>query len=82
MQSNAYYLTLMRYVESNPVRAGLVEKAGQWAWSSLAIRRGKTDKPITLCKSPVQLAKQWYRMVNNQTTVDETIVGQIERSIK
>ncbi len=81
VQSNAHYLTLMRYVESNPLKAGLVEKAGQWAPSSLAIRTGNNDKPITLCKSPVELPKQWHRMVNNIATIDQGIMSKIERSI-
>ena len=82
VQSNAYYLTLMRYVECNPLRAGLVKKTEDWHWGSLPIRTGNADKPITLCKSPVQLPKQWHRMVNNLSTVDEGIVGQIEKSIE
>ena len=81
VQSNSYYLTLMRYVECNPLKAKLVAKAGQWPWSSLAIRTGKIDKPITLCESPVQLPKQWQRMVNNLSTVDEGISAKIEKSI-
>ncbi len=72
----------MRYVECNPLKAGLVEKAGQWSWSSLAIRTGNNDKPITLCKSPVELPKQWHRMVNNLTTIDEGIINKIEISIE
>jgi putative transposase len=82
VQSNAYYLTLMRYVECNPLRAGLVEKAVQWPWSSLAIRTDNADNPITLCDSPVPLPMQWQRMVNDQMTLDETIVGKIEKSIE
>lgn len=72
----------MRYVECNPLRAGLVKKAGDWPWSSLAIRTGKADKPITLCDSPVQLPKQWHRMVNNLSAMDETIAAKIEKSIE
>ena len=82
VQSNAHYLTLMRYVESNPLKAKLVEKAGDWPWSSLAIRTGNTDKPITLCDSPVKLPKQWHRMVNNPAAMDESAIKQIETSIQ
>ena len=72
----------MRYVENNPLKAKLVEKAAQWPWSSLAIRTGNTDKPITLSDGPIQLPKQWHRMVNNMSTVDEKVIGQIEKSIE
>ena len=33
-----YFLTLCRYVEANPVRAKLVERAEQWPWSGLWCR--------------------------------------------
>ena len=53
VQSNSYYLTLMRYVECNPLKAGLVKKAEDWPWSSYAIRTTKIEKPITLSDGPV-----------------------------
>ena len=81
VQSNAYYLTLMRYVECNPLRAELVEKASDWPWSSFAIRNG-ADKPIKLSKGPLQLPKQWRKMVGNPAAIDNDVVGQIEKSIE
>jgi len=35
----------VRYVERNPVRAGLVERAEQWRWSSAAARLGLAAPP-------------------------------------
>lgn len=41
----AHFLTALRYVEQNPVRAGLVEEPGDWTWSSVrAHLRRRTDK--------------------------------------
>jgi putative transposase len=34
VDSEAYLLTLMRYIELNPVRAGMVEHPGDYLWSS------------------------------------------------
>jgi putative transposase len=34
---------VMRYVELNPVRAGLVTEAGAYAWSSAAVHLGRAD---------------------------------------
>ena len=34
VESEAYLLTCMRYVELNPVRAGIVRHAGEYGWSS------------------------------------------------
>ena len=40
VQDDSYYLTVMRYVESNPVRAEIVDKVEDWPWSSFAVRQG------------------------------------------
>src|SRR5262245_42917447 len=34
VQEDEYLLTLLRYVEANALRAGLVRRAQNWAWSS------------------------------------------------
>ncbi len=36
--------TALRYVELNPVRAGLVQKAGEYRWSSAAVHLGAKDR--------------------------------------
>lgn len=50
--SSARYLRTLRYVEANPVRAGLVSRAEQWRWSSVAERIGRrsliSDGPLRL----------------------------------
>jgi putative transposase len=38
-----HYWTALAYVERNPVRAGLVRQAWQWAWSSAAAHCGEPD---------------------------------------
>lgn len=43
-----YLMTAIRYVEKNPVRAGIVKKAYQWKWSSAAAHIGKTRGEIYL----------------------------------
>ena len=80
VQSNAYYLTLMRYVECNPLRAKVVKKTRDWPWSSFAIRTG-ADKPITLSKGPLELPKQWKRMLNHPDAIEESVVDQIGQSM-
>ena len=42
-----YFLTAMRHIELNPVRAGLVRRAEDWPWSSArAHLHGETDRLI------------------------------------
>jgi len=63
VQEGGHYLTLMRYVESNPLRAGLVVRSGEWAWSSLAVRLG-AEKPLKVVDGPVRLPVRWERLVD------------------
>ena len=42
---DAYLMSLCRYVERNPVAAGLVAAPGDWAWSSYLAHVGQADAP-------------------------------------
>jgi len=43
-----HYWRAMQYVEQNPVRAGMVKHAWQYAWSSAAAHCGKAEDPTRL----------------------------------
>ncbi len=43
-----HLISAIRYVERNPVRAGLVGKAWEWIWSSARARTGRADAQIKL----------------------------------
>lgn len=43
VDTDRYWLTCQRYVELNPVRAGLVKTAGDYRWSSYAAHADGTD---------------------------------------
>ena len=45
VDTDAYLMALCRYVERNPVAAGLVASPGDWAWSSYRAHVGGTDAP-------------------------------------
>ncbi|MDX6749415.1 transposase [Geminicoccaceae bacterium 1502E] len=67
--NDAHLLTVLRYVERNPVRAGLVPSAASWAWSSLRERlehRGSLLAPL-----PVALPEEWLATVNRPQTPAE-----------
>ena len=68
VQDSWRYLSLMQYVEANPLRAGIVERAEQLPWSSLAIRC-ETEKAIVLDAGPKRLPADWLRLV--QSAVDD-----------
>jgi putative transposase len=64
IQNEYYYLTVLRYIESNPFRAGLVKSSADWIWSSLMIRRGFTKDGITISAGPVELPDDWFELVD------------------
>jgi len=81
VQSSAYYLTLMRYVESNPARAGIVERNVDWPWSSLSIRLGK-EKPVVLSDGPEELPRHWVKLVDEAAEISDRDRELIETCLK
>jgi putative transposase len=51
-----YLLACARYVELNPVRAGLVARAPDWPWSSARAHVGRSTDPLT---DPAPLLERW-----------------------
>jgi len=77
IQADEHLLAVLRYVERNPLRAALVERAEDWRWSSLALR--KLGGPTILSPSPVKLPRDWIARVNR--TQSEAEVEAVRRSI-
>lgn len=46
IDSNAYFLICQRYVELNPIRAGMVSSPGAYAWSSYAAHAYGADQQL------------------------------------
>ncbi len=65
VQTDDHFLRVCRYVERNPLRAGLVTRAEDWPWSSLA-DRGRKWQVVRLDPWPVlpPPAEQWLAIVN------------------
>jgi len=69
VQTDGYFLTLCRYVERNPLRAGLVAPAEKWKWGSLWRRQfGDAAQRTLLCPWPVPLPSDWMTYVNAAET--------------
>ena len=72
VQEDGHFLAVCRYVERNALRAGLVKRAEQWAWSSLWRRQsGGCDWLSTLSAWPVQTPRNWLGQVNRPETAAE-----------
>ena len=62
VQEDSYFLTLLRYVEANPLRARLVQRAERWAWSSLGCDAGLAAE--LLDPWPLKRPREWAALVN------------------
>ena len=73
VQEDTHFLTVCRYVEGNALRAGLVERAENWPWSSLARRgsRGPCGWLAPIGDWPVEAPGSWPQMVNGTETERE-----------
>ena len=65
-------MRVLRYVERNPLRAGLVDRAEAWRWSSLWRREHAVpDAPWQLHPSPVALPSDWVKRIQAAETAGE-----------
>jgi putative transposase len=92
IQRDEHLLTVLRYVERNPLRAGLIKRAEDWPWSSLwrygrslkgqATARHsfkKHDEPA-LTAWPTDRPRNWIGRVNRPETDQE--LAAIRRSVE
>ncbi len=63
VQCDEHFLTLCRYVESNALHAGLVDRAENWRWGGLN-RRLSGHNEIFVSEWPVCLPADWLDRVN------------------
>ena len=71
LQDDAHFSTVVRYVERNPLRCGLVTRAEDWPWSSLG-QKATSDSPlIALAPWPVPRRDDWLTWVNQAQTPAE-----------
>lgn len=68
IQQDAHLLTVLRYIEGNPVRARLVARAEDWLWSSA---RERGAQATWLQPVPVAGPKDWLGGVNAPMTEAE-----------
>ncbi len=77
IQADTHLLTVLRYVERNPVRAGLAQHAAEWKWSSMRARDPESGEPVvrggTLAPSPVELPRPWTEWVSRPLTPAELL---------
>lgn len=72
VESDRHFLTVCRYVERNPLRAGLVRRSEDWSWSSLHHRlRGDAQVRVLLADGPLPWPDDWLDLVHQPVTQAE-----------
>ena len=76
IEEDAHLLTVLRYVERNSARAGLVARAEHWRWGSLRWRT-ENPQPVPLTSLPIAIPEDWIDYVNQPLTSAE--LGAVRR---
>ena len=66
-QEDEHLLTILRYIERNPLRAGLVDRAEDWRWSSLHWFGDPGRSPVRLEAGTTPRGVLWVEGVNAAT---------------
>jgi putative transposase len=87
VQDDDHVLTVLRYIEANPIRAGLVDRAGDYSWSSFGGHGLKRSDDLLdpveglerLDPDPAKRRRLWSRFVHRPP--DEAELAALRRSV-
>ena len=76
IEQDEHLLTVLRYVERNPLRAGLVRRAERWRWGSCHVRQDRSHELYPLLSAwPTPRPSRWLETVNTpQSEAEEKMV--------
>jgi REP-associated tyrosine transposase len=80
VEGNGQLLTVIKYVEANPVRAGLVARAQDWEWGSMRERTDPSGERDFLHPLPFALPDGWPDIVN--APLEPADLDRIRRPVK
>jgi len=69
VQNGAGLLTVARYIEANPIAAGLVRRAEDYKWSSASRLASRPGRPA-LEPGVIDRSKEWRRFVNEPVSAE------------
>ena len=75
---HGHFLSVLRYIETNPREGQLVNRCEEWPWSSVALRM-RTGHPL-LDPLPVALPRDWHTILNLPQPAKE--VDAIRRALR
>lgn len=82
VETDEYFRTVLRYIHQNPVKAGMVERADEWKWSSCAGYYGQPcfpgdlldqDKALRMFSDDGFIAAEKFKEFNEQRNEDECL---------
>ncbi len=80
VQTDSYFIQLMKYIEANPLRAGLVSRAEEWRWGSLYMRAKNGESGTGILASwPVDMPSDYAQEVNRP--LQKAFMDQVRNSI-
>ncbi|MBT6031005.1 MAG: transposase [Kordiimonadaceae bacterium] len=65
VMDESYLLSCVKYVELNPVRAGLVEQPKNWLWSSARAHLTSKDDGLVKVKPMLELVPNWQQFLDS-----------------
>lgn len=71
VMDEGHTLAAMRYVELNPVRAGLCERPQEWPWSSARGNLGQASDPLVDRRNTAKVISNWEEYLNEPEQPDE-----------
>jgi putative transposase len=81
VETDEHFYQVVRYVERNALRAGLVRRAENWRWNSLWQRIHSAPQERTMLSAwPLPLPRSWMQYVNQPQTERE--LAAIRRSVQ
>jgi putative transposase len=78
-QHDRHLGTVIRYCETNPIRAGLVERAEKWKYGSLYATANQKG-PVAIEPGPIRRGKAWVELANEP--MKERDLGLMRHSLR
>jgi putative transposase len=70
--TDPHLLTVLKYIERNPVRAKMVDRPEDWKWGSAYRRvKGNTQQKLLLSELPVELPKNYRSWISEPEFSEE-----------
>ncbi|WP_257988194.1 REP-associated tyrosine transposase [Bacillus sp. V33-4] len=86
VEDDQYFLTVVRYIHQNPVKAGISERVDEWRWSSCAAYYDKKyypeelldrDKVFKMFCADRNIAKERFKEFNERYNNDECLEDKV-----